>query len=121
MAEPTVNIKKITAYKISKVPGKDNSIITFSFDKEIQAFTMNLLGTSNETGTPLDFIYKDIKETKQMKVSDLKIQTVRNSRLIESNIDIITEIKGDMLYKEGDNRINIYGKDLDGEWTKYMT
>lgn len=114
---PNPTIKSISKTKISDEPGMNVSLVTVTFDVPIQAYTFNLLGISQDTGTVVDSNSRYIRDIKSQSVSNVKLRTVRDIRAIEANTDIVATIDWNELYQEGENRINVYGKDLEGNWT----
>lgn len=114
---PNPTIKNISRTKISDESGMQKSNVTFSFDVPVQAYTVNVIGVSWDTGMVADKGSRFISDIKSQKVSDVKLKTVADIRKIQG--DIIAEIDWTELYQEGNNRVNIYGKDLNGSWTPY--
>jgi hypothetical protein len=94
---PAVNVVSIDHSKISAVTGMNMSHVVFTFDHDITAYTVNVLGTSWDTGM----------------VADSGNTTVVAGTQITAIIDS-TE-----LASEGNNRVNIYGKSTSGVWTPY--
>lgn len=119
MTAPLVNIKNISTTKISDEAGKDKALVTFTFDQPVQAFTVNVLGTAWETGTVAESEYKNVSNIQTLTINELSAYSVQEIRQIDANVDITAEIDHTELYQEGDNRVNIYGKGLDGSWTPY--
>jgi hypothetical protein len=94
---PIVTIISKTKEKISTLEGMSISLVTFKFDKDVVEYKVNVLGTSHDTG------YTGIHDTTGVS-ADEEIQIV---------------ILDDYLVQEGLNRVNIYGKDIEGNWTPY--
>ncbi|MDX8365490.1 hypothetical protein [Cytobacillus sp. IB215665] len=72
------------------------SVVIFSFSEDVQAWTVNVLGTSHDTG-----------------------QVADNGGGTTAGTVITAEVDWTELYQEGQNRINIYGQDLNGNWSSY--
>ncbi|MFS1518481.1 LamG-like jellyroll fold domain-containing protein [Bacillus sp. SCS-151] len=93
---PKVVNFQLDKQKISDENGQDISQVTFQFDVDVTEWRINVLGTSQDTGT-----------------------IAADGGNVSSNTEITAEIDYTELYQEGQNRINIYGKDADGNWTEY--
>jgi hypothetical protein len=149
MAAPQVIIKNIDRMKISDEVGVDTSLVTFSFDQPVTEYTVNVLGVSPFTGKVADSGKKSVNLLRGRRVNELSLQTVEEIKIFDftpkngvlylasesvkstsmklvsdvvKNADILTvvgEIDWTELYREGENRINIYGKTVDGQWTEY--
>jgi hypothetical protein len=90
--KPTViNISRNT---LSDEPNMDRATVTFTFDQDVTEWKVNVLGSSHDTGTLAD-----------------------SGGAVTQGTEITAEIDWTELYQEGQNRINIYGKN--GEWTPY--
>lgn len=119
MNSPNVEIKHISNYKISDEVGKNNSLVTFSFDEPIVEYKVNVLGVSPNTGKVVESGSRTVDEMKNYTVDQMLNFTVDDARSISPETDIIGEIDWTELYQEGENRINIYGRNLNNEWTPY--
>lgn len=97
---PSVTIVNIDAptpnNKMSDEPNMDRATITFKFDKDVTEWRVRTVGSDHETGTLAD-----------------------SGGAVAANTNIIAEVDWTELYQEGQNRINIYGKGIDGQWTAY--
>lgn len=114
---PNPTIKHISRTKISDEPGYDKCYVTVSFDVPVQGFSVNAIGVSWDTGMICHWESRHINDLKNQKVSDAKLRTVQDVRQMEG--DLVAEIDYTEIYQEGDNRINIYGQDLNGNWTPH--
>lgn len=54
-----------------------------------------------------------------MRVDELLTTTINEAIVFSAGTELIAEIDWTELQQEGQNRINIYGKGLDGQWTPY--
>lgn len=97
MATPVVTIVSVSQYVISDEVSKDRAVITFTFDTDITEWTVRVMGTSYNTGILADSY---------------------SGTTITAGTQITAEIDWTELYQEGENRVNIYGKNLVG-WTPY--
>jgi hypothetical protein len=97
-SEPIVTIVSVSVTKISDETGKNACNVTFSFDQDIVEYTVNVLGTSHDSGT----------------VADSAVSNVT------ANTEITAEIDYTELYQEGNDQVNIYGKNASGTWSSYM-
>lgn len=117
--KPQVEIHSINNYKISRETNMDNALVTFSFDIPVVEFTVNVLGTSHTSGKVAEYGSRTVDEMKKYTVDEIANFTVDDSRAILNTTEIVAEIDWSELYQEGENRVNIYGRSLDNEWTPY--
>lgn len=95
-AYPVVSYLSTSKTKISDEVGINQSIITVQFDKDVTEYVAILNGTDYSTGV-----------------------IVHQGGAVSANTDAQVIIDWNELSSEGTNRINIYGKGLDGQWTPY--
>lgn len=93
---PICSIVSTSKPKISDEVGKNQTIITFKFDKDVVQWIAKLNGSDNATGT-----------------------TVDSGTTLSANTNATATIDWNEGLSEGQNRINIYGKLADGTWTQY--
>jgi hypothetical protein len=93
---PMVTITNQNRYVISQKDGFSMSTATFKFDKDIVEWKINLQGAGHDTGTLINY-----------------------GNELSANTEIEAIVGWDDLSQEGQYRINIYGKDSDGNWTPY--
>ncbi|AYP68275.1 hypothetical protein PQE75_gp204 [Bacillus phage vB_BcoS-136] len=94
---PIVNVESSNFYKISNNQSMDSAIVSFSFNQDVEEYKLNLLGVSHDTGTNIVLEFGSYNK----------------------DVTIIQAIYYDNILQEGENRINIYGKNKDGIWTPY--
>lgn len=116
---PNVNIHSISNTKISDEQDYDKSVITFSFDVPVVEFTVNVLGTSYSSGKVAEKGSKTVDEMMKYSVDEMLSFTVDSSMSFSSGEELSAEVDWTELYQEGDNRVNIYGRSLNNEWTLY--
>jgi len=92
--KPIANIISVNKSKISKMSGMDKSIITFNFDKDVQAYKVMVGGVDYNTGLLAD-----------------------SGGAKTANTNIVAEIDHTELSIEGLNRVTIYGQGMDGTWS----
>lgn len=119
MSAPIVEIIGVDANKVSDETGRNVANVTFKFDKPVQAYSVNVIGTSQTTGTVAGSMTKYVIDYAGMTVADMALMTVNDVRQIDTGTSITVEIDHTELYSEGSNKVNIYGKALDGIWTTY--
>jgi hypothetical protein len=95
-APPSVTIVSTSKSKISDETGMNTSIITFKFDQDVTEWRVRVIGTDQNTGTLAD-----------------------SGGAVAANTNITASVEWNELYQEGQNRVNIYGKGADGQWTPY--
>lgn len=121
---PSVTIVDVTHYTISDEQGFDSTRITFTFDQDVVEYTVNVNGVSWDSGTVADsgttssmtvasMATKTVAQMSVMKISDMVSALVVGT-------EIIAIIDWTELYQEGQNRVNIYGKNSNGDWTVYQ-
>lgn len=93
---PIVLNTTITRQKLGSVSPKDKTTLKFKFDQDVTDWSVMVLGSDYSTGT-----------------------MAGNGKNVSKDTEISIDISYNMLYQEGDNRINIYGKNKDGLWTPY--
>jgi GH25 family lysozyme M1 (1,4-beta-N-acetylmuramidase) len=117
---PKVTIISVSQDKISNVDGMDKAYITFSFDVDTNKFTVNVNGVSHDTGIVAhEGGGKTVIEMADTTVLDLSVNTVQQISIIVAGMEIVAEVDWKELYGEGQNRVNIYGRNKDGIWTPY--
>lgn len=95
IALPQVEIINVSTYKIGRAEGANISLVRFIFDVDITAWTVNVMGVSYDSGYVAD-----------------------SGGAVTAGTEIVAEIDWTELYQEGENRINIYGKNANG-WTLF--
>lgn len=83
-------------FKVSHIIGFDVSLVKFKFDKDVVEWRINQLGSSHDTGV-----------------------VIESGSNVTANVEIVAAVNSTDLTSEGQNRLNIYGKDVDGNWTSY--
>lgn len=94
---PIPTIVDVSDYVISDEPNMNTSLITFTFDQDVTEWTVNVIGTSNSTGV--------VADSGGFAASGTQLQAV---------------VDWNELYSEGENKVNIYGKNSNGDWTLYQ-
>lgn len=145
MPHPKVKIHEVTRFKISSVPGNDVSYVKFSFDRPVVEYSVNVLGTSHNTGIIAGRGRKTVDQYKDKTLDELServlveelynfiinnIQEQTLKEFYERTVDeiatyrkdeiIVEEVDYTEVYQEGVNRVNLYGKSKEGIWTLYM-
>lgn len=100
LTPPVVTIVSISKSKISKIVGMEKTIIKFKFDIDVVDWVVRVSGTSSSTG-----IYADGSDG--------------NWEVIPANTVLTATVDWTECYREGDNRVNIYGQGIDAAWTFY--
>lgn len=93
---PIATVTNIDKRTISRNIGEHEAVIQFSFDKDVQQYTVRVGGVDHTTGYEGD--------SGGAKTAGTTIYAV---------------IDGNELQTEGDNRVNIYGQGNDGKWSPY--
>lgn len=91
---PIATIVSSTRTRISKQIGAEKSLVTFKFDKDVQAYKVMVGGSDYMTGVLAD-----------------------SGGAKTANTNIIAEIDHTELSTEGLNRVTIYGQGTDGTWS----
>lgn len=116
---PNPTIINISKNTISDELNMNRAYATFSFDVPVVEFKVNVLGVSHSTGRVAEYGSRTVDEMKNYTVDQLLSFTIDDARSISSGTEIIAEIDWTELYQEGENRVNIYGRSLNNEWTPY--
>lgn len=119
MSNPIINVVSVTRNKISDEVGMNTTIVTVEFDQDIQGYTVNVNGVSFSTGKVIEYVTKYIRDYTQLSIGSLSNMTVAEMRKLSHGDSIEIEIDNTELYEEGDNRVNIYGQSMSGNWTGY--
>lgn len=93
---PVITKLVVDKEKISDEETMNQSIITVQFDKDVSEYVARLNGSDYSTGA-----------------------LVHQGGAVSANTDAQAIIDWDELSSEGANRINIYGKGENGQWTPY--
>lgn len=93
---PQINITSVSSFKLSNNQGMNSSLVSFKFDQDVDQYRLSTLGVSHDTGNII----------------------VDEVGVIQKEVEVIQAIYYSDLYQEGENRINIYGKNSAG-WTPY--
>lgn len=93
---PVPTITHQSRSRLSRVTSIDRSIVKFTFDQDVAEWRVRTMGTDHETGILAD-----------------------SGGAVNSGTEISAEVDYAELYQEGQNRVNIYGKNASGDWTPY--
>lgn len=91
---PIATVVSTTRTKISRITGAEKTLITFKFDKDVQAYKVMVGGSDYMTGLLGD-----------------------SGGAKTANTNIVAEIDHTELSIEGLNRVTIYGQGTDGTWS----
>jgi hypothetical protein len=119
MPEPIVTSISLDTTKISAVTGKNIAHLSFKFDIPVQAYAIDTNGTSPVTGILAGHGEKNVANLKLLTVAQAKLLTVAQAKQYAADTIITDVIDSTELYAEGSNRVNIYGKSMDGTWSTY--
>lgn len=95
VAIPKATIISQSRNKISKIETVDRSIVRFKFDQDVTEWKVRTGGSNPDTGILAD-----------------------NGNEVKAGVEITAEVDWTELQQEGQNKINIYGKNTAG-WTSY--
>jgi lysozyme len=129
---PTTNPPNIQSITVdhTKISHQISSNVTFSFDKDVKEYRLNINGASYSTGTIIASGGSIVSggltvgSLATMTVSSVSGNTVAylkgTANPIVSGSAITVTIDWSEMLQEGDNRINIYGRSqADDSWTPY--
>jgi hypothetical protein len=95
--QPEVTVISVERTKLSAETGRDSSDITWQCSEEIDEYTVRVGGVDQTTGTEID----------------------SSTTNVAADTDIVTTVYDDDL-SLGSNQVNLYAKDLAGNWVSYM-
>jgi hypothetical protein len=95
--QPEVTVISVERSKLSAEVGRDSSDITWQCSEEIDEFTVRVGGVDETTGTEID----------------------SSTTNVDADTDIVTTVYDEDL-SLGSNQVNLYAKDLAGNWVSYM-
>lgn len=117
---PRVGIMELVLPKLSTNPNFQKTNLTFRFDSDVTEYTVRCTGNSPTTGIDCQSGSMDVQtQASKYTVAQASALSVLDFTIIPAYTDIIAEIDYTELFAEGVNRINIYGKNLNGDWTPY--
>jgi hypothetical protein len=95
--QPEVTVVSVERNKLSAQAGRDSSDITWQCSEDIDEYTVRVGGVDQTTGTEID----------------------SSTTNVAADTDIVTTVYDDDL-SLGSNQVNLYAKDLAGNWVSYM-
>jgi hypothetical protein len=95
--QPEVTVISVERTKISAQTDRDSSDITWQCSEEIDEYTVRVGGVDQTTGTEID----------------------SSTTNVAADTDIVTTVYDEDL-SLGSNQVNLYAKDLAGNWVSYM-
>lgn len=119
MASPVITVTDVSRHKLSHHSSFDDSLITFTTDKDIIGWCVHFLGVSPTTGTRLEGEFRDVANMRVDSISNTASKSIKDMRCIAQGIPLTTQITVNDINIEGQNRINIYAQDEQGDWTPY--
>jgi len=125
-AEPKVTSISIDNQKLSDEEEFDTAIIDFTFDQDIVAYSVRCNGTNYNTGILVEeFVSQSQNVLSVSESTVLQVKSILVSHLATTNKPMpkntifSAELDFTELYQEGSNRINVYGKNIQGMWSNY--
>jgi hypothetical protein len=119
MAEPIISNVTLDHTKISAISGQNIAHVSFKFNVPVMEYAVRVNGTDQTTGIFAGSGIKNVDTVKTMTCDQAKLQTCAQIREYASATQITDAVDSTEMYAEGSNRINIYGKSLDGTWSMY--
>ncbi len=119
MSEPIVTSISLDRDTISAISGKNTATISFKFDIPVVEYSIDVTGTSHTSGILAGSGIKNVNTAKTKTVNQAKLLTVQQAREFLADTIINDFVDSTELYGAGSNRINVYGKSLDGTWSTY--
>lgn len=102
---PEATVISISSSKLSNVSGINTITVTFCFDVEVLEYRVNVAGIGAYSGT--------------LAGTDFGAIDIAGMYGIPGGTVFTVTLTSDEMYVEGDNRVNIYGKAMNGNWTPY--
>jgi len=113
-----IDIKSVSRFRLSHVSGFDSALVTFESDVDLIAWRINRLGTSWDTGEVLEEESLDWARVANRTWDPLMSESWDQQAFIEAGISITDQIEASEL-QTGTQRINVYGKDRNDNWSSY--
>lgn len=113
----TITVLDVTRYTLSNIAGFNSALATFEADEDMIAWRVNRLGASYDTGTILeenDCYWSSADDTTWGNHASNKAWS--DLAYIAAGVDITAQILSSDL-QEGEQQINVYGRDKSGNWT----
>jgi len=118
---PRVAVMELVLPKLSTIPNFQKTNLTFRFDSDVTEYTVRCTGNSPTTGIDCQSGSMDVgTQASKYTVADASALSILDFTTIPAYTDITAEIDYTELFAEGVNRINIYGKNSEGDWTSYF-
>lgn len=114
-----IDIKSVSRFRLSYVSGFDSALVTFESDVDLIAWRINRLGTSWDTGEVLEEESLDWARVANRTWDSLMSESWGQQAFIEAGISITDQIEASEL-QTGTQRINVYGKDRNGNWSLWQ-
>ena len=120
MPEPIITSINVDKPILSDEEGFNIGSVNFTFDQDTVAYSVKCLGTSYNTGTNVEEGDKSIStQATNYTVAEANTISVKEFAVFPAETLISAELIYTELYQEGANRINVYGKSIDGIWSTY--
>jgi hypothetical protein len=120
LPEPIVTSISVTKPILSDEIEFQSGNVRFTFDQDIVAYSVKCVGTSYNTGRNVEEGDKYVPtQAINYTVAEASSISVREFAVIPAETLISAEINYVELYQEGENRVNVYGKSVDGIWSTY--
>lgn len=119
---PQVMSLTASRYRISAFQGDNISNVTFSFDSPIKSYSLNINGTSYDSGIVLSSgnLGQTVSALSGNTVQSLQSDTVQGLLFSPSGSQISVAIDNTEIPAEGSYRVNVYGQsNINSTWTPY--
>lgn len=126
MAAPTVTLVSETATRISAQTGKDSSVVVFQSDQDLAEWEARADGSGHGSGdlvgqsVPGGLSFDDLDSLAWNDIDGEEWNILDGSTILKAGDNASFDVENEELtWGDRAYRINVYGKNLVGEWTPY--
>jgi hypothetical protein len=120
LSEPKVTSISVTQPILSDEIDFQKGNVRFTFDQDVVAYSVKCVGTSYNTGRNVEEDDKYVStQAINFTIAEASLISVKEFMVIPAETLISAEVTYTELYQEGVNRVNVYGKSVDGIWSNY--
>lgn len=112
----SVSILSVNRYRLSYMSGFDSALVTFESSLDLTAWRIMKDGSSYDTGTLLESLYKDWSNISDETWGGQSEKSWNELLKLDAGTDVTAQIDAAEL-DLGSNTINVYARDTSGNWS----